>query len=95
MPFTRKFTDDDLVDFLSQYGNDISASHVKTAADHLGVQVQSVTKRMNKIPRLTKVTRGKWFLTAQDLIDAYEKGIDVREGETLTEYINRIRAGEK
>ena len=30
-----------------------------------------------------------------DLIDAYEKGIDVREGETLTEYINRIRAGEK
>tara|TARA_B100001250_G_scaffold331211_1_gene296284 strand:+ start:11002 stop:12102 length:1101 start_codon:yes stop_codon:yes gene_type:complete len=72
MPFTRKFTDDDLVDFLSQYGNDISASHVKTAADHLGVQVQSVTKRMNKIPRLTKVTRGKWFLTAQDLIDAYE-----------------------
>ena len=30
-----------------------------------------------------------------DLIDAYEKGIDVMEGESLTDYINRIRAAEK
>ena len=30
-----------------------------------------------------------------DLIDAYTKGIDVLENETLTEYINRIRAAEK
>ena len=29
-----------------------------------------------------------------DLIDAYTKGIDVLEGESLTEYINRIRAAE-
>jgi hypothetical protein len=29
-----------------------------------------------------------------DLIDAYEKGIDVMEGETLTQYIKRIRAAE-
>jgi hypothetical protein len=28
------------------------------------------------------------------LIDAYEKGIDVMEGESLTDYINRIRASE-
>ena len=30
-----------------------------------------------------------------DLIDAYEKGIDVMEGETLTQYIKRIRAAER
>jgi hypothetical protein len=30
-----------------------------------------------------------------DLLDAYEKGIDVMPGESLTEYINRIREAEK
>ena len=30
-----------------------------------------------------------------DLIDAYEKGIDVMDGESLTDCINRIRAAEK
>jgi len=30
-----------------------------------------------------------------DLIDAYEKGIDVMPGESLTKYINRIRAAER
>ena len=30
-----------------------------------------------------------------DLLDAYEKGIDVMPGESLTQYINRIREAEK
>ena len=30
-----------------------------------------------------------------DLIDSYEKGIDVMEGESLTHYIKRIKAAEK
>ena len=30
-----------------------------------------------------------------DLIDAYEKGIDVMEGESLSDYINRIRKSER
>jgi hypothetical protein len=30
-----------------------------------------------------------------DLIDAYEKGIDVMENETLTQYIKRIKVSEK
>jgi hypothetical protein len=30
-----------------------------------------------------------------DLIDAYEKGIDVMPGESLTDYINRIRKSER
>jgi|TARA_B100000287_G_scaffold283348_1_gene266968 hypothetical protein len=72
MAFERKFTDENLIDYLSQFGREITAVNVKSAAEHLGVQVQSVTKRMNKIGRLTKVARGKWYLTAQDLINAYE-----------------------
>ena len=31
----------------------------------------------------------------RDLYDAYEKGIDVMPGETISEYIKRIRAAEK
>ena len=31
----------------------------------------------------------------EDLIDAYEKGIDDMKNETLTEYIKRIKASEK
>ena len=72
MAFEQKFTDENLIDYLSQFGREITAVNVKSAAEHLGVQVQSVTKRMNKIGRLTKVARGKWYLTAQDLINAYE-----------------------
>ena len=30
-----------------------------------------------------------------DLIDAFERGVDVILGESLTQYINRIRASEK
>ena len=45
--------------------------------------------------RIIKLKQGGAVEDYGDLIDAYEKGIDVREGETLTEYINRIRAGEK
>ena len=42
--------------------------------------------------RIIKLKHGGAVEDYGDLIDAYEKGIDVREGETLTEYINRIRA---
>ena len=30
-----------------------------------------------------------------DLIDAYERGIDVMPGESLTDYINRVRESER
>ena len=73
MPFQAKFTETELLSYFQQFGSDISADHVKSAAAHLGVKVQSVTKRMNKINRLQKVGRGKWFLTASDILKAYEK----------------------
>ena len=40
--------------------------------------------------RIIKLKQGGAVEDYGDLIDAYEKGIDVREGETLTEYINRL-----
>tara|TARA_B100000575_G_scaffold12241_1_gene8894 strand:+ start:5605 stop:6696 length:1092 start_codon:yes stop_codon:yes gene_type:complete len=72
MPFQAKFTENELLSYFSQFGSDISAENVKSAAAHLGVKVQSVTKRMNKISRLQKVGRGKWCLTATEILKAYE-----------------------
>jgi len=72
MPFQAKFTEDELLTYFQQFGSDISADNVKSAAAHLGVKVQSVTKRMNKINRLQKVGRGKWCLTANEILKAYE-----------------------
>jgi hypothetical protein len=51
------------------------------------------------IPSITLEKTDKDMLVAEEdygaLLDAYEKGIDVIEGESLTDYINRIRASEK
>ena len=72
MPFQAKFSENELISFFEQFGNDIDSTHVKKAAEHLGVTVQSVTKRMNKIAKLQKRGRGKWCLTTQEIINAYE-----------------------
>ena len=46
-------------------------------------------------PKRIKLSKGGLTEDYADLIDAYEKGIDVMEGETLTQYIKRIRAAER
>ena len=48
-----------------------------------------------KDPRFDVYSNGGLVEDYADLIDAYEKGIDVMKNETLTEYIKRIRAAEK
>ena len=48
-----------------------------------------------KDPRFNIYSNGGLVEEYADLIDAYEKGIDVMKNETLTEYIKRIRAAEK
>ena len=73
MPFQPKFTNDDLISFLSKDGETVTTDQVKGAADHFGVKVQSVTKRINKLPQFQKVTRGTWNLTvAEKLERVYE-----------------------
>ena len=46
-------------------------------------------------PKRIKLSNGGFAEDYADLIDAYEKGIDVMKNETLTEYIKRIKASEK
>ena len=70
MTFKAKFTDKDLISFFKV--GDVSSDQVKEFADSQGVQIQSVTKRMNKLPQFSKVGRGKWNLTlAQRLEKTY------------------------
>ena len=69
MPFQSKFTNDDLINFLSQDGEVVTSDQVKGAAEHFGVKVQSVTKRINKLPQFQKVTRGTWNLSVADALE--------------------------
>ena len=46
-------------------------------------------------PKRIKLSNGGSVEKYADLIDAYEKGIDVMKNESLTEYIKRIKAAEK
>ena len=46
-------------------------------------------------PKRIKLSNGGSVEEYADLIDAYEKGIDVMKNETLIEYIKRIKASEK
>ena len=69
MPFQSKFTNDDLINFLSKDGEVVTSDQVKGAAEHFGVKVQSVTKRINKLPQFQKVTRGTWNLSVADALE--------------------------
>ena len=69
MPFQSKFTNDDLINFLSKDGEVVTSDQVKGAAEHFGVKVQSVTKRINKLPQFHKVTRGTWSLSVADALE--------------------------
>ena len=69
MTFKAIFTTDDLLSFFET--GDIDTNQVKSFADKYGVQIQSVTKRMNKIPQFQKLGRGRWNLTAQEIHKAF------------------------
>ncbi len=75
MPFQSKFTDDDLINFLSKDGEVVTSDQVKGAAEHFGVKVQSVTKRINKLPEFTKVNRGTWNLSVAEKLERVYEGL--------------------
>ena len=69
MTFQPIFTKDDLLNFFQ--AGDIDTEQVKAFATKYNVQIQSVTKRMNKLPQFQKLGRGRWNLTAQEIHKAY------------------------
>ena len=69
MPFQSKFTNEELITFLTTDEEVVTSDNVKDAAEHFGVKVQSVTKRINKLPQFQKVTRGKWNLTVAEKLE--------------------------
>ena len=69
MPFQSKFTNEELITFLTTDEEVVTSEQVKDAATHFGVKVQSVTKRINKLPQFQKVTRGKWNLTVKEKLE--------------------------
>ena len=75
MPFQSKFTNDDLINFLSKDGEVVTSDQVKGAAEHFGVKVQSVTKRINKLPQFQKVTRGTWNLSVAEKLERVYEGL--------------------
>ena len=73
MTFQAKFTDDDLLTYFKKYGEVITSTEINSAAEKFDVKRQSLTKRMNKIPQLAKVGRGKWNLTVEEAREVFEK----------------------
>ena len=69
MPFQSKFTNEELITFLTTDEEVVTSDNVKDAAEHFGVKVQSVTKRINKLPQFQKITRGKWNLTVAEKLE--------------------------
>ena len=75
MAFDKKFTDEDLITFLSSDGETVTSDQVKGAATHFGVRPQSVAKRINKLPQFQKVTRGVWNLTVAEKLERVYEGL--------------------
>ena len=75
MPFQSKFTNEDLISFLSKDGETVTSDQVRDAADHFGVKVQSVTKRINRLPQFQKVTRGTWNLSVAEKLERVYEGL--------------------
>ena len=87
MPFQAKFTNEELVSFLTNDSNEVTSSQINEAAAHFGVQVQSVTKRVNKLPQFRKVTRGKWQLTVAEALEKTYQAPSVEPKEERTSLV--------
>ena len=75
MTFQRKFTNEELISFLSKDGETVTSDQIKGAAEHFGCRVQSVNKRINKIPQFQKVQRGVWSLSVAEKLERVYEGL--------------------
>ena len=83
MPFQPTFSNSDLISYFKEnYGTEISSKAIQQAAIHFNVQVQSISKRIKKIPQFKKMTRGNWTLTVAQAKAQLEKQV-VKEARDL------------
>ena len=79
MAFTSTFTNEELLDFFSGFGPEISGKEIALAGDKFGVQKQSITQRLKRIPHCSRIggqRSGKWNLTVEEGREILEKSIE-------------------
>ena len=83
MPFQPTFSNSDLISFFKDnYGSEFNYQAIKEAATHFKVQVQSISKRIKKMPEFKQKTRGNYTLTVAQAKAQLEKQI-VKEARDL------------
>ena len=83
MPFQPTFSNSDLISYFKEnFGTEIGSTQIQEAATHFKVQVQSISKRIKKMPEFRKLTRGNWTLTVAQAKARLEKQI-VKEARDL------------
>ena len=83
MPFQPTFSNSDLISFFKDnYGSEFNYQAIKEAATHFKVQVQSISKRMKKMPEIKQKTRGNYTLTVAQAKAQLEKQV-VKEARDL------------
>jgi len=83
MPFQPTFSNSDLISYFKEnYGTEIGSKAIQEAATHFKVQVQSISKRIKKMPQFRKLTRGNWTLTVAQAKAQLEKQV-VKEARDL------------
>ena len=76
MPFQPTFSNSDLISYFKEnFGTEIGSTQIQEAATHFKVQVQSISKRIKKMPEFRKLTRGNWTLTVAQAKARLEKQI--------------------
>ena len=83
MPFQPTFSNSDLISFFKDnYGSEFNYQAIKEAATHFKVQVQSISKRIKKMPEFKQKTRGNYTLTVAQAKAQLEKQV-VKEARDL------------
>ena len=83
MPFQPTFSNSDLISYFKEnYGTEIGSKAIQEAATHFKVQVQSISKRIKKMPEFKQKTRGNYTLTVAQAKAQLEKQV-VKEARDL------------
>ncbi len=86
MPRLASMTNDQLVDFLNNsFGSEINTPQLLAAADHFGVSLPTVKKRLDQY----KSGHGKWNLTIQEKLEQSYNAPAVAPAVEVTERVNQ------